>query len=258
MEANINCDLGEDGPFGSIENDPVLLTIINTANVACGYHAGDENTIRQTIRISKKNKVSIGVHPSFKDRENFGRSRIQLSNKELYQLITEQLELFQKIADEENYPMTHVKPHGAMNNMACENYEIASSIGRAIKDYDSNLIYMVGAGTEMEKAGKDLNLKLACEIFADRNYDDHGYLISRKKPEALISDPALALKHSLMMLNEKAISCYSGKKIPCEIDTICLHSDGKTAIPLAKILSEGLRNNGIKLLPLDQLSKFSS
>ena len=256
MEANINCDLGETSPHCSSENDLTLLTIINTANVACGYHAGDDPTMRRTIKIAKDNNVSIGVHPSFKDPENFGRKRIQLTPQELKQLITEQLELFDKICFEEKYPMTHVKPHGAMNNMACESYEMSKAIGEAIKDYNPELIYMVGAKTEMENAGKDLGLKIACEVFADRNYEDNGLLYSRSKGDALITDPEEALIHTIKMIEEQAIDCKSGKKIPCKVDTICLHGDGKTAVNLAKTLREGLTQKGIHLKKLNDLSNL--
>lgn len=256
MEANINCDLGETSPHCSSENDPELLTIINTANVACGYHAGDEPTMRRTIQIAMKNNVSIGVHPSFKDKENFGRKRINLDPKELKQLVFEQIELFDKICSEEGYPMTHVKPHGAMNNMACESYEMSKTIGEAIKEYNPELIYMVGAKTEMEKAGLDLKLKIACEVFADRNYEDNGLLFSRTKSDALITDPEEALKHTIKMIEEQAINCKSGKIIPCQVDTICLHGDGKTAVSLASRLREGLIKEGIDLKKLDQLSKI--
>ena len=254
MEANINCDLGETSPHCSSENDPELLTIINTANVACGYHAGDEPTMRRTIQIAMKNNVSIGVHPSFKDKENFGRKRINLDPKELKQLVFEQIELFDKICSEEGYPMTHVKPHGAMNNMACESYEMSKTIGEAIKEYNTDLIYMVGAKTEMERAALDLNMKMACEVFADRNYEDNGLLFSRTKSDALITDPEEALKHTIKMIEEQAINCKSGKKIPCQVDTICLHGDGKTAVSLATRLREGLISQGIDLKKLDHLS----
>lgn len=254
MEANINCDLGETSPHCSSENDPTLLTIINTANVACGYHAGDEPTMRRTIQIAKENNVSIGVHPSFKDPENFGRKRVNLSAGELKTLITEQLELFDKICHEENYPMTHIKPHGAMNNMACEDYEMSKVIGEAIKDFNKDLIYMVGAKTEMEKAGNDLDLKIACEVFADRNYEDNGLLFSRTKSDALITDPEEALLHTIKMIEEQSIDCKSGKKIPCRVDTICLHGDGATAVDLARHLKNGLVAKGISLKKLDDLS----
>jgi len=255
MEINLNCDLGEKSKFCSTENDPELLRIVNTANIACGYHAGDEYTMRNTIRMAKKNGVSIGAHPSFNDKENFGRKRVYLKNSEIEKLVTEQLEIISKIADEENYPITHVKPHGALNNMACENYEISKSIGKAISGFNQKLIYVCLPMTQMEKAAKDLKMKIACEIFADRNYEDNGNLISRKLPNALITDPEEALKKIILMLKEKSIISYSGKKIPCSIDTICLHGDGKTALAIANKLKTGLMDKNIKLKQLTEIVK---
>ena len=256
METNINCDLEETSIHSSSDNDPALLQIINTANVACGFHAGDESTMVRTIQISKKNNVSVGAHPSFNDRENFGRKRIKLSSIELKKLIIDQLEIITRIAEREQYQITHVKPHGALNNMACEDYDLSYDIGLAIKEFDKDLIYVCGASTEMEKAGNNLGMKVACEIFADRNYDDHGRLVSRNLSHALITDPEESLLHTVSMLNNQVINCYSGKKIPCQIDTICLHSDGKTAVPLAKKLKEGLLAAGFDLKPLNNFKKF--
>ena len=256
MEINLNCDLGETSKFCSTKNDPELLKIVNTANIACGYHAGDAATIRNTIRISKKNDVSVGAHPSFDDKENFGRKRINLTGSEIKKLITDQLEIISKIADEESYSITHVKPHGALNNMACENYEISKSIGEAILNFNKDLIYVCLPMTQMEKAARDLKMRLACEIFADRNYEDNGNLISRKLPNALITDPEEALKKTILMLKEKSIVSYSGKRIPCTIDTICLHGDGKTALAMANKLKSGLLSENIKLKKLTEIVKI--
>ncbi len=255
MEINLNCDLGETSKFCSTQNDAKLLEIVNTANIACGYHAGDVKTMRNTIRTAKKNKVSIGAHPSFDDRENFGRKRINLENSEIEKLIIDQLQVISQIAQEENYPITHVKPHGALNNMACENYEISKSIGKAILKFDKNLIYVCLPMTQMEKAGRDLKMRVACEIFADRNYEDNGNLVSRKLPNALITDPNEALKNVISMIREKSIISSSGKRIPCSIDTICLHGDGKTALEIANMLKIGLINENIKLKRLTEIVK---
>ena len=132
MEININCDLGEKSKFHSIENDPELLSIVNSANIACGYHAGDEQTMEKTIEISKKNGVSIGAHPSFKDPENFGRKRINLSPSDVSNLIIEQYDILQKIASKQEQNVTHIKPHGALNNMACEDFDLANTIAKTI------------------------------------------------------------------------------------------------------------------------------
>jgi len=257
MEININCDLGEKSKFHSIENDPDLLSIVNSANIACGYHAGDEETMDMTIKISKSNGVSIGAHPSFNDPENFGRKRINLSSSEVHKLIINQYEILQKIAQKHNEKVTHIKPHGALNNMACENFELANTIAKAINDIDKNIIFLVPTGSKMETAAKKLNMKIACEIFADRSYEDDGNLVSRSKDHALITNPEIAKKHVLSMVKNQAINCYSGKQIPCEIDSVCIHGDNQSSLATAKSIRENLISNGLILKPLNKMKKFN-
>ena len=256
MEININCDLGESSKFCSTENDPLLLKIVNSANIACGYHAGDKPTMEKTIKISKENSVSIGAHPSFNDPENFGRKRLNLSSSEISKLIVDQINILSNIANLSEIKVTHVKPHGALNNMACENYELAKTISESIIQVNKDLIFLVPTGSQMEKAGKKLGMKIAAEIFADRNYEDDGNLISRSKDNAMITDPEIAKKHVIKMVENQALNCYSGKQIPCEIDSICVHGDGKSAVSTAKEIKEGLIKSGIILKPLDKLKKF--
>ncbi len=176
MEININCDLGEKSKHHSNKYDPDLLEIVNSANVACGYHAGDDESMNQVVQISKKNGVSIGAHPSFNDP--------------------------QKIAQDHGENVTHIKPHGALNNMACEDIDLATTLAKAINEINKDLIYLVPTGSKMEEAAKKLNMRIACEIFADRNYEDDGNLVSRKKPHALITDPEEAKKHVLNMVKK--------------------------------------------------------
>ena len=176
MEININCDLGEKSKHHSNKNDPDLLEIVNSANVACGFHAGDDESMNQVIQISKKNNVSVGAHPSFNDPENFGRQRMSLSSNEVKKLIFNQYEILQKIADDHDVIVTHIKPHGALNNMACEDIELATTLAQAINEISKDLIYLVPTGSKMEQAAKKFNMKIACEIFADRNYEDDGNL----------------------------------------------------------------------------------
>jgi UPF0271 protein len=256
MEININCDLGEKSKFHSIKNDPELLNIVNSANIACGYHAGDEQTMDMVIQISKKNGVSLGAHPSFNDPENFGRKRMNLSSLEVKKLIFEQYEILQKIAQKYNENVTHIKPHGALNNMACEDLELATTLAVAIKEINKDIIYLVPTGSQMEVAAKKNDMQIACEIFADRNYEDDGNLISRKKPNALITDPDLAKKHVLNMVKNQAINCLSGKQIPCEIDSVCIHGDNKSSLATAKSIKDNLVNNGLILKPLNLMRKF--
>ena len=257
MEININCDLGEKSKHYSNKYDPDLLEIVNSANVACGYHAGDEATMNEVVQISKKNGVSIGAHPSFNDPENFGRSRINLSENEIKKLIIDQYEILQKIALKHGENVTHIKPHGALNNMACEDINLANILAKTIYSIDKELIYLVPTGSKMEIAAKKLNMKIACEIFADRNYEEDGNLVSRKKPNALIIDPEEAKKHVLTMVQEQALNCYSGKKIPCEIDSVCIHGDNISSLATAKSIKENLIENGLVLKPLSSMSKFN-
>ena len=256
MEININCDLGEKSKLHSNENDPALLEIVNSANVACGYHAGDEETMKEVVKISKKIGVSIGAHPSFNDPDNFGRERMNLSENEIRKLIIDQYEILQKISQDNDENVTHMKPHGALNNMACEDLELATVLAKVIYEIDKDLIYLVPTGSKMEEAAKKFNMKIACEIFADRNYEDDGNLVSRKKPHALITDPEQAKKHVLNMVKNQAINCHSGKQIPCEIDSVCIHGDNLSSLATAKSIRENLLQNNLKLKSLPELSKF--
>ena len=256
MEININCDLGEKSKHHSNENDPDLLEIVNSANVACGFHAGDEESMNQVIKICKKNEVSIGAHPSFNDPENFGRKRLNLSSKEINKLLIDQYEILQNIADNHGENVTHIKPHGALNNMACEDIELATIIAKSIYGFNKDLIYLVPTGSKMEEAAKKFDIKIACEIFADRNYEDNGNLVSRKEPHALITDPEQAKSHVLLMVKNQALNCHSGKQIPCEIDSVCIHGDNYSSLSTAKSIRDNLVENGLELKTLTNLGKF--
>ena len=256
MEININCDLGEKSKHHSNKYDPDLLEIVNSANVACGYHAGDDESMNQVVQISKKNGVSIGAHPSFNDPENFGRQRMKLSPNEVRQLIIDQYEILQKIAQDHGENVTHIKPHGALNNMACEDIDLATTLAKAINEINKDLIYLVPTGSKMEEAAKKMNMRIACEIFADRNYEDDGNLVSRKKPHALITDPLEAQKHVLNMVKNQSLNCHSGKQIPCEIDSVCIHGDNISSLATAKSIKKNLVDNGLTLKPLTEMEKF--
>ena len=258
MEININCDLGEKSKHHSNKHDPELLEIVNSANVACGFHAGDEETMNMVVQISKKNGVSIGAHPSFNDPENFGRKRINLSSSEIRRLIIDQYEILQNIALKNDQIVSHIKPHGALNNMACEDIELSNTLAKAIREIDKDLIYLVPTGSKMEEAANKLNMNIACEIFADRNYEDDGNLVSRKKPNALITDPEIAKKHVLRMVQNQALNCHSGKQISCKIDSVCIHGDNISSLDTAKSIKKNLIDNGLKLKALNIMEKFKN
>ncbi len=257
METNLNCDMGEKSIHYDGKNDEELMKIINTANIACGYHAGNNETMQDSIQLAKENNVSVGAHPGFDDKNNFGRKRINLDKKEIKKLVIDQINVLDEIANEENWKLTHVKPHGALNNMACEDYDLSITIGEAIQECNPDLIYMVLPLTEMENAAKKLNIKFATEIFADRYYDDNGLLLSRDKKNSMLNNVKEAVNNVTRMLESRSIYCYSGKKIACEFDSICIHSDGKLALDIAKSLSKSLIEDGFILKALNKLNKFS-
>ena len=256
MEININCDLGEKSKYHSNKHDPELLKIVNSANVACGYHAGNDESMNQVVQISKQNGVSIGAHPSFNDPENFGRKRLNLSSDEINKLLIDQYEILNNIAEKHGEIVTHIKPHGALNNMACEDIELATIIAKSIYNFNKDLIYLVPTGSKMEEAAKKFDMKIACEIFADRNYEDNGNLVSRKEPHALITDPEQAKSHVLRMVKNQALNCHSGRQIPCEIDSVCIHGDNDSSLATAKSIRDNLVDNGLELKTLTNLGKF--
>ena len=256
MEININCDLGEKSEFHSTKYDPDLLKIVNSANIACGFHAGDEKTMTDTIEISKKNNVSIGAHPSFKDPQNFGRKRLNLPENEIKKLIIDQYKILENIANKLKTKITHIKPHGALNNMACEDLNLSKILAKTIYGIDKDLIYLVPTGSKMEEAARMIDMKIACEIFADRNYEDDGTLVSRTKNHALITAPNQAKKHVLSMVKNQTLNCHSGKQIPCEIDSVCIHGDNRSSLDTAMFVKKNLLENNLSLKPLNKMSKF--
>ena len=180
-----------------------------------------------------------------------------LSSTEIRKLIIDQYEVLEKIASSQNTQVTHIKPHGALNNMACEDIVLADLLAKTINEISKELIYLVPTGSKMEKAAKKFNMKIACEIFADRNYEEDGNLVSRSKPHALITNPIAAKKHVLNMVKNQALNCYSGKKIPCEIDSVCIHGDNESSLSTAISIRENLEENGIFLVPLNKMKKFT-
>jgi UPF0271 protein len=181
---------------------------------------------------------------------------MNLSAAEIRKLIIDQYEILQKISESHGEKVTHIKPHGALNNMACEDIELATTLAKAINDISKDLIYLVPTGSKMEEAAKKFDMKIACEIFADRNYEDDGNLVSRKKSHALITDPEQAKKHVLNMVKNQALNCHSGKQIPCEIDSVCIHGDNESSLATAKSIRENLLENGLILKPLNLMEKF--
>ena len=181
---------------------------------------------------------------------------MNLSSSEIRKLIIDQYEILQRIAFNHNENVTHIKPHGALNNMACEDLELALTVAKAVNEIGKDIIYLVPTGSKMELAAKKLNMRIACEIFADRNYEDNGNLISRSNRNALITDPEQAKRHVLSMVKNQAINCLSGKQIPCEIDSVCIHGDNVSSLETARSIKDNLVKNGLILKPLNKMEKF--
>jgi UPF0271 protein len=246
-EVDLNCDMGE-----GIGNDESIMSYISSANIACGYHAGDENTIWETMELAKKYKVSVGAHPSFLDKENFGRKEMDLPPGDIYELVTQQLILFDEIVSDADISMQHIKPHGALYNMSAKNISIAKAIAKAVKDHNTHLVLFGLSGSYSISAAKTIGLKTASEVFADRTYQDDGSLTSRLQPNALIEDAVKAIQQVLQMVKKGTVTTISGKIIPIVAETICIHGDGKHAVVFAKQIHEALMKEGIKIRPVNK------
>lgn len=253
LAINLNADMGEGFGAYDIGDDAGILKIIKSASIACGFHAGDPCTMRQVVQQAKEQGVSIGAHPGFNDLWGFGRRKIDMDPNELEYLIAYQIGALQAMAAYEGERVTHVKPHGALNNMAAVNTDYAMAIGRAIKTVDRDLIYLALAGSEMEKAAQKLGLPLAREGFCDRQYEDDGNLTSRKIPGSVIKDPAVATAQVVRMVTEGEIISRNGKRVACRVDSLCVHGDEPTAIALANQVRQGLEAAGVEIVPLVQM-----
>lgn len=253
LSVNLNADMGEGFGAYDIGDDNAILKIIRSANIACGFHAGDPVTMRRVVEQAKKEGVSIGAHPGFNDLWGFGRRRIQMKPSDLENLIAYQIGGMQAMAAVCGEKVTHVKPHGALNNMAAEDPEYAMAIGRAIKAVDKDLIYVALSGSEMEKAAIKLDMPLAREGFCDRLYDENGNLVSRSIPGSVIHDPKVATEHVVRMVVEGEILTTSGKRIKRRVDSLCVHGDEPTAVALAGMVRSGLEAAGVRILPLTEM-----
>ena len=240
LSIDINCDLGEGMP-----NDASIMPFISSANIACGFHAGDETTIRNTIRLAVKNHLAVGAHPGFADKENFGRVEILLPTHEYYALVMEQLVLFKEIAEQEGVVVHHVKPHGALYNLAVKNEMVATEIAKAVHDFDPSLIYYALSNSAMLRIAEDMGLKTASEVFADRTYQDDGTLTPRTQRNAILTDSEMAAKQVLMMAKDKKVTTLNGKSFPVKADTICIHGDLPQAYSFAKAICKSLKENKI-------------
>jgi len=250
---NLNADMGEGFGAYSIGNDDAILKIIRSASIACGFHAGDPVTMRKVVQRAKEEGVSIGAHPGFNDLWGFGRRRIDMRPDDLECMIAYQIGALNALAAYVGDKVTHLKPHGALNNIAAENADYALAIGRAIKAVDRDIIYVALSGSEMEKAGRKLGLRVAREGFCDRRYDDHGNLWSRKNPDAMITDPQAAAEQTVHMVLQGEVISRNGRPVKHPVDTLCLHGDEPSAIAVGQACRKALEQAGVKIVPLTEM-----
>ncbi|MDV4146671.1 5-oxoprolinase subunit PxpA [Shimia sp. FJ5] len=251
LKVDLNADIGESfGPW-NMGADAELLEIVSSANIACGFHAGDWDTMAETMKRAATNGVGIGAHPGFPDLQGFGRRRMHIPLDSLANLVRYQLGAARAMAQVNGGAVRHLKLHGALANMAAEDKAMALACYRAALDVDPEIIIMVLAGTAQNEAAAELGCRTACEIFADRAYNDDATLVDRSLPGAVIHDPELAGQRMLDMVRAGAILTESGKHIPTRIDTICLHGDTPTAVQIARSVRGILEANGVTVARFD-------
>jgi len=242
---DLNGDVGE-----GIGTDAALIPILSSANIACGFHAGDADMMRSTVELARTHGVAIGAHPSFADREGFGRREVQLGSDELEDLVARQIDALAEIAAEQGVRLQHVKPHGALYNMAARDGSIARAIARATVSLDASLVLVGLSGSQLISAGREAGLRTASEVFADRGYQRDGSLVPRDRPDALLEDVNVVVPRVLGMLRDRRVIAVDGTAVPVECDTICLHGDTPGTVAFAQRLRTALTEAGIVIRPL--------
>ncbi|WP_017552277.1 LamB/YcsF family protein [Heyndrickxia coagulans] len=251
---DLNCDMGESFGAYTIGRDEKILDLITSANIACGFHAGDPTVMRKTVRMAAEKGVGIGAHPGLPDLMGFGRRNIQISPQEAYDMTVYQIGALAAFAKAEGSTVRHVKPHGALYNMAAKDTGLAEAIAKAVYDVSPDLILFGLAGSELVKAGEKASLKTASEVFADRTYQQDGALTPRREPNALIEDRETAAKQVIRMIKEGAVTSVQGEDVSVRADTICIHGDGRQALHFAAFIRQSLEQEGIKIEKISHLS----
>ena len=245
MRVDINSDVGESFGAYSIGHDTGLMKSITSANIAAGFHAGDPSVLRDTIRMARAHGVAVGAHPGFPDLVGFGRRELNVSAREAEDLVLYQVAAVAGVASAEGMRIQHVKPHGALFNMAVRNAELASAIARAVAAFDRTLVLFGLPGSEILKAGRSEGLRVAAEVFADRAYEPDGSLASRRKPGSVIHDPETVVARAVRMVKDRTVVAVDGSVVPLRADTICVHGDTPGSDDLAASIRAGLERAGI-------------
>ena len=250
MRVDINSDVGESFGAYSIGHDTGLMKSITSANIAAGFHAGDPSVLRATIRTAKAHGVAVGAHPGFPDLVGFGRRDLNVTAREAEDLVLYQVAAVAGVASAEGMRIQHVKPHGALFNMAVRNAELAAAIARAVAVFDPMLLLFGLPGSEILKAGRSEGLRVAAEVFADRAYEPDGSLASRRKPGSVIHDPEMVVERAVRMVKDHTVVAIDGSVVPLQADTICVHGDTPGSDDLAASIRAGLERAGITVKPV--------
>jgi UPF0271 protein len=233
--------------------DDKIIPLITSANVACGYHASDPVVMDKTIKMAKEAGIRVGAHPGFPDLMGFGRRNMNITPAEAKAYTLYQLGALDAFCKAHGVTMQHVKPHGAFYNMAAKDYELSKAICEAIASYDSNLIVMALCGGELLRAAKDLGLRAASEVFADRGYEEDGTLVDRRKEGAMITDEDVAIARVIRMVKEGKVTAVTGKDIDIQADSVCVHGDGAKALAFVEKIRAALTQEGIEICSLDEI-----
>jgi UPF0271 protein len=242
---DLNCDMGE-----GCGNDEQLLDHVSSANIACGFHAGDESTMRAVAGAAIANSVAVGAHPSFPDRENFGRSEMDLPAAEVFRIVVEQVEKMRSICFMLGGRLNHVKPHGALYNMAARDRGLARTIAEAVQKVDETLLLYGLSGSHLISEAASVGLATASEVFADRTYTSEGRLTPRSRSDALVESSDAAIAQVMQMINNGTVTATSGEAVPIVADTICVHGDGEHAVEFARTISSALSSAGVAVRPI--------
>jgi UPF0271 protein len=252
-QVDLNCDLGESFGAYTIGMDEQVIPYISSANIACGYHASDPIVMQKTIKMAKENGIGAGAHPGLPDLMGFGRRNMNLSPAEAKAYVQYQIGALYAFCKAAGIPLSHVKPHGALYNMAGKDYKLARAICEGILEFDGSLILLALSGSEMIRAAQDTGLKVAKEVFADRAYEEDGSLVARTKPGSMITDEGIAIQRVIRMIREGKVAAITGNDIPIEADSVCVHGDGTKALEFVKKIRAALKAEDISVLPLAEI-----
>ncbi len=250
---DLNCDLGESFGNYTLGMDEKVIPLITSANVACGFHASDPDVMAKTIKLAKKSGIQVGAHPGFPDLMGFGRRNMSVTPEEAKHYVLYQIGALDAFCRMNGIRLQHVKPHGALYNMAAKDYELAKGICEAIASYDRNLIVLALSGGELARAAKDMGLRVALEVFADRAYEEDGSLVNRRKEGAVITDEDIAIERVIRMVKEQKVTAITGKDIEIKADSICVHGDGEKALDFVKKIRESFERENIEICSLSEI-----